>query len=136
MSIIIEHLKYTKDHEWVRIPSDDADDKNIVYIGITDYAQSQLGDIVMVELPEQGESFSKDDALGTLESPKSVSDLFSPVSGEVVEANANLDGAPELVNEDPYGDGWLVQIKMEDPSELDELMDADAYEAFLTGIDD
>lgn len=120
-----EDLKYSKEHEWIRVKG------KVAIIGITDYAQDQLGDIVMVELPAEGEPVTKDDAFGVVESVKSVSDIFAPVSGKVMEANDPLSDSPGVINEDCYGEGWLVRIEMSNPSDLDDLMDAKAYEAFL-----
>ncbi len=117
-----EDLKYTKEHEWLKDNGD-----GTATVGITDFAQSELGDIVFVELNEAGESYDKDDVFGTIEAVKTVSDLFMPVSGEVVELNDSLADEPETVNEDPYGKGWLVKIKYSDSSDLDSLMDAEAY---------
>jgi len=115
-------LKYTQTHEWVRITGD------VVTIGITDHAQAELGDIVYVELPEAGRVLAKDEVFGTVESVKAVSDLYSPVAGEVVEANTALADASEVVNDDPYGGGWLVRIRMSEAVELEELLDARDYE--------
>ena len=123
-----EELKYTSEHEWVRSPGD-ADGS--VRVGITDFAQDALGDIVFVSLPEVGEAIEGGSAVGELESTKSVSDLYAPVSGEVVARNEALDSTPELVNSDPYGDGWLFEIVPTDGSVVDGLMDATAYEASL-----
>ncbi|MDO8519301.1 MAG: glycine cleavage system protein GcvH [Deltaproteobacteria bacterium] len=120
-----EDLKYSKEHEWVRVKG------KVAIIGITDYAQEQLGDIVMVELPGDGEIVTKDDAFGVVESVKSVSDVFAPVSGKVLETNDPLTDSPGVVNEDCYGEGWLVKIELSDVAELNDLMDAKAYEAFL-----
>lgn len=117
-----EDLKYTEEHEWVRDNGD-----GTVTVGITDFAQGELGDIVFVELEPEGSEFEKDEVLGTVEAVKTVSELFSPVSGEIVEINEKLEDDPELVNNDPYGDGWMVKIKLSDASELDSLMTADAY---------
>ncbi len=114
-------LKYTKDHEWTKTEGD------IVVVGITDYAQGELGDVVFVELPEVGDKVSIGDSFGTIEAVKAVADLFSPVSGEIVEINGALEDEPETVNKDPYGEGWMVKIKISDASELKDLMDADAY---------
>ncbi|MGD9488804.1 MAG: glycine cleavage system protein GcvH [Calditrichaceae bacterium] len=114
-------LKYTKDHEWTKTEGD------IVVVGITDYAQGELGDVVFVELPEVGDKVSMGDSFGTIEAVKAVADLFSPVSGEIVEINGALEDEPETVNKDPYGEGWMVKIKISDTSELKDLMDADAY---------
>ena len=118
-------LKYTKDHEWIRVDGD------VAYVGITDYAQGELGEIVFVDITTEGEVVAKEEVLGTIEAVKTVSDLFMPVSGEVIEANAELDDKPELVNEDVYGNGWLIKISVSDPSELDELMSAAEYEQMI-----
>ena len=118
-------LKYTKDHEWIRVDGD------VAYVGITDYAQGELGEIVFVDITTEGEVVAKGEVFGTIEAVKTVSDLFMPVSGEVIEANAELDDKPELVNEDVYGNGWLIKISVSDPSELDELMSAAEYEQMI-----
>jgi glycine cleavage system H protein len=118
-------LRYTKDHEWVRAEGDTAT------VGVTAYAADQLGDIVFVELPEAGRSLEQSAAFGVVESVKAVSDLFAPVSGEVVEANAALAASPELVNTSPYEDGWMVRVRVADPAELDGLLDAEAYDALI-----
>lgn len=118
-------LKYSKEHEWVRVSGDAAT------IGITDYAQEQLGDVVMVELPKEGSAVKKDETFGVVESVKSVSDVFSPVSGSVVAVNSPLSDSPGVVNEDCYGEGWIVKINMSDVSELDGLMNAKAYQSYL-----
>jgi glycine cleavage system H protein len=118
-------LKYSKEHEWV------ATEETVATIGITDYAQDQLGEIVYVELPAVGDKISKDDAFGVVESVKAVSDIYAPVSGIVVEVNQELPESPEMINEDPYGDGWLVKVKVSDPSELDDLLDNDEYEELV-----
>ena len=118
-------LKYTKDHEWIRVDGDRA------YVGITDYAQGELGESVSVDITTEGEVVAKEEVFGTIEAVKTVSDLFMPVSGEVIEANAELDDKPELVNEDVYGNGWLIKISVSDPSELDELMSAAEYEQMI-----
>ena len=115
-------LKYSKEHEWV--VADDA----VATIGITDHAQDQLGEIVYLELPAVGEKISKDDPFGVVESVKAVSDIYAPVSGTVVETNEGLPESPEVINEDPYGDGWLIKVRISDPSELEDLMDAEEYE--------
>jgi glycine cleavage system H protein len=120
-------LKYDKEHEWVRTEGDTA------VIGISDFAQDQLGEVVFVDLPEAGTEVVAGETFGEIESVKSVSDLFAPVTGSVVEVNTNLSDAPETVNEDPYGDGWLIKVKMTDASEADSLMSADDYEAFVAG---
>lgn len=120
-----EDLKYSKEHEWVRVSG------NIATIGVTDYAQDQLGEIVFVELPDEGEEFGKDDAFGVVESVKSVNDVYCPVSGRVVELNDPAVDSPEIVNEDPYGEGWLIKVEISDPKELKELMTAKQYEAYI-----
>lgn len=119
------NLKYTKDHEWVRVEGD------TVVVGITDFAQGELGDIVYVEVETEGETLDQHEVFGTVEAVKTVSDLFLPVSGEIVEFNTNLEGSPELVNSDPYGEGWIIKIKFSDASELDGLLDADGYKAVI-----
>jgi glycine cleavage system H protein len=116
-----EELKYTADHEWVRIEGDTA------YVGITDFAQSELGDIVYVEIETEGESIASGEVFGTVEAVKTVSDLFMPVSGTVLEFNTELESAPELVNEDPYGKGWMIKIKVDNPADLDGLMSSADY---------
>lgn len=115
-------LKYTKDHEWLRVEGTDA------YIGITDYAQSELGEIVFVDIDTQGETLTKEEAFGTIEAVKTVSDLFMPIGGEVLEVNEALEAQPELVNSDPYGEGWLIKVSIADPAELSELLSADEYQ--------
>jgi len=120
-----ENLKYTKEHEWLRIEED------IVVIGITDYAQDQLGDVVYVELPEVGTQVTQSEACGTIESVKTVSDLYAPVSGEVVKINEVLDDAPELLNNEPYGSGWIMEVKIKDPGELDNLLSSEDYETLI-----
>jgi glycine cleavage system H protein len=122
---IPSELKYTKDHEWVRVDGD------IATIGITDFAQSELGDIVYVEIETVGESVDKEAVFGTVEAVKTVSDLFMPLTGEVLELNDALEGNPELVNSDPYGEGWMVKIKISDASQISELLDAAAYGALI-----
>jgi glycine cleavage system H protein len=114
-------LKYSKEHEWV------ATEESVATIGITDHAQEQLGEIVYIELPSVGEKISKDDPFGVVESVKAVSDIYAPVSGTVVEVNEDLPESPETVNEDPYGDGWLIKVKVSDPDDFDDLMDPDEY---------
>jgi glycine cleavage system H protein len=123
-----DDLRYTKEHEWVR------QEDGRVRIGISDYAQDALGDVVYVDLPETGAEVTADQPLGEVESTKSVSDVYSPVSGTVAESNPELENRPELVNEAPYGDGWLVTIQLSDPAELDRLLDAAAYEAFVREV--
>ncbi|QSS96149.1 glycine cleavage system protein GcvH [Psychroflexus sp. ALD_RP9] len=120
-----EDLKYTKDHEWIKIDGD------TITVGITDFAQSELGDIVYVEVETVDETLDKDEVFGTVEAVKTVSDLFIPVDGEIIEFNESLEDEPEKVNEDPYGDGWMIKVKVSDKSQLDELMDAEAYKAHI-----
>lgn len=120
--------RYTKDHEYVRAEGD------VGVIGITDYAQSQLGDIVFVELPAPGKRIAKGEQLATIESVKAASEVYAPVSGEVVDVNAELEGAPASVNEDPLGKGWFLKLRIENAAELDDLMDQRAYEAFLESL--
>lgn len=119
------NLKYTKEHEWVSIEGD------VATIGITDFAQGELGDIVFVEIETVGQTVGKDEVFGTVEAVKTVSDLFMPVSGEVIEKNEGLDNAPESVNTDPYGAGWMIRVKMSNPAEANELMSADAYQQHI-----
>lgn len=114
-------LKYTKDHEWIKIDGD------IAIIGITDFAQSELGDIVFVEVETEGETIDKEEVFGTVEAVKTVSDLFMPITGEVLEFNNDLEDAPEKVNEDPYNEGWMIKVKISDSSDLDELLSAEQY---------
>lgn len=118
-------LKYTQDHEWVRVEGD------LVVVGVTDFAQGELGDVVFVEIETEGEDLGKGETFGTVEAVKTVSDLFMPVGGEVVEVNEALADDPELVNKDPYGDGWMIKVKVADAAELNELLDADAYKAMI-----
>ena len=127
MSGIPEVLKYTEEHEYVR----SADSENEIVVGITDYAQGELGDVVYVELPAVGDSFERMEVFGTIEAVKAVSDLYSPVSGEVVAVNEALEEDPALVNSDPYGEGWMVRLRVQDLSDLDELLDAEAYRAIV-----
>jgi glycine cleavage system H protein len=122
-----EDVRYAESHEWVKAAGDTA------RIGITDYAQDQLGDIVFVELPDVGESFEKGAEFGTVESVKAVSELYLPVSGEIVAINEALEDAPELINNTPFSDGWMIEVKLDDSSELDALMDKDAYLSTLKG---
>ncbi|MBK9400001.1 MAG: glycine cleavage system protein GcvH [Bacteroidetes bacterium] len=118
-------LKYTKDHEWIRVEGD------IATIGITDFAQGELGDIVYVEIETVGETVDRESIFGTVEAVKTVSDLFMPVTGEVLELNSKLEAQPELVNKDPYGEGWMVKVKYSDASQLADLLTADAYKALV-----
>ena len=118
-------IRYTSEHEWIRVEGDEA------YVGITDYAQSELGEIVFVDVPTLGETVGQGEVFGSIEAVKTVSDLNMPVTGEVLEINGALDAQPELVNNDPYGEGWIIRISVKDAAELDKLMDATAYQAIL-----
>lgn len=120
-----EDLKYTKEHEWVRVEGD------IATVGITDFAQGELGDIVYVEIETEGESLDSGETFGTVEAVKTVSDLFMPLSGEVIEVNGALEGSPETVNSDPYGEGWMVKIRLSDDSQIEGLMTAESYGAMV-----
>lgn len=120
-----ENLRYTSEHEWIRVEGDEA------YVGITDYAQSELGEIVFIDVPTLGETVGQGEVFGSIEAVKTVSDLNMPVSGEVLEINGALDAQPELVNNDPYGEGWIIRISVKDTAELNNLMDAAAYQATL-----
>ena len=120
-----DNLRYTSEHEWIRVEGDEA------YVGITDYAQSELGEIVFVDVPTLGETVGQGEVFGSIEAVKTVSDLNMPVSGEVLEINGALDAQPELVNNDPYGEGWIIRISVKDAAELDSLMDAAAYQAII-----
>ncbi|OFX18677.1 MAG: glycine cleavage system protein H [Bacteroidetes bacterium GWA2_31_9] len=117
-----ENLKYTKDHEWIKVTSNDE-----ALVGITEFAQGELGDIVFVEVETVGETINKEEVFGTIEAVKTVSDMFMPVSGEVLELNSEIESNPELINKDPYNGGWIVKIKMTNPAELNDLMDAATY---------
>ena len=118
-------LKYTKEHEWIRVEGEEA------YVGITDYAQSQLGDIVFVEVETEGDNLEAGDTFGSIEAVKTVSDLYMPISGEVLEFNSELEDQRDLVNKDPYGKGWIIKVKVEDEAQLDGLLSADAYKASI-----
>ena len=120
-----QNLKFTKDHEWLRVEGNDA------FIGVTDFAQSQLGDVVFVEVETVGETITKGESFGTIEAVKTVSDIFMPVSGEVLEFNTNLETTPEVINKDPYGEGWLIKISLSNKSELDGLLNADDYSKLI-----
>ena len=128
MSQTPSELKYASSHEWARLEED-----GTVTIGVTDFAQEQLGDVVFVELPEVGAELASEDEFGVIESVKAASDLFAPVSGEVIEVNDQLDDDPELVNSDPYGDAWLLKVRLSNVAELEGLLDADAYSALCDG---
>jgi glycine cleavage system H protein len=120
-----ENLQYTKDHEWIRVEGNDA------YIGITDFAQGELGDIVYVEIETAGEELNREEIFGTVEAVKTVSDLFMPVSGKVLEVNPKLDSNPEVVNKDPYGDGWMIKVALSNTGELNDLLSASAYKELI-----
>ena len=129
--MISDDCKYTQEHEWVKVENTEA---NEVFIGITDYAQDQLGDIVYLELPQAGSVVKQLDKMGEIESVKAVSDLFSPITGNVIESNPDLDDHPELVNEDPFGKGWLIRVTMTSVNELDGLMSASEYQSYIDGL--
>lgn len=122
---IPENLKYTNDHEWIKVDGETAT------IGITDFAQGELGDIVFVEIETEGEALDAEEVFGTVEAVKTVSDLFMPVSGTVSEVNSELEGSPDIVNSDPYGGGWMIKVQLSDPSQVDGLLDAEAYKALV-----
>jgi glycine cleavage system H protein len=124
--MVPKDLRYTQDHEWIKVDGD------VATIGVTDYAASQLGDVVFVDLPAVGRSVDQFATFGVVESVKAVSDLYAPVSGEVTDVNAELGGKPELVNSDPFGDGWMIRIKVADPGQLSDLLDAAGYEQLTT----
>lgn len=121
MSNIPSNLKYSKDHEWIRVEGEEA------FVGITDFAQSQLGDIVFVDITTEGETLAQNEAFGTIEAVKTVSDAFMPVAGDVLEFNGTLEESPETVNKDPYGEGWMIKIRVTEPGQLDGLLSADEY---------
>ncbi len=122
---IPENLRYTKDHEWIRVEGEEA------YVGITDYAQGELGDVVFIEIETEGEELDKEEVFGTIEAVKTVSDMFMPVAGEVLEVNEKLEDTPEVVNKDPYGDGWLIKIKLTDASQVEDLLSPEKYKELL-----
>lgn len=121
-----ENLKYTKDHEWIKLDGD------VAVVGITDYAQGELGDIVFVEVETVGEEIDKEEVFGTIEAVKTVSDLFMPVAGEVLELNEELEGSPDLINSDPFGKGWIIKVKVSDASQMDDLLDAEQYKSLIS----
>lgn len=123
---IPENLKYTKDHEWLRVEGNEG------FVGVTDFAQSELGDIVYIEVETVGETIEKEETFGTIEAVKTVSDMFMPVSGEVIEFNTALEAKPELINKDPYGEGWVVKIKITKPEEVNELLSPEKYSTLTT----
>jgi len=120
-------LKYTKDHEWIRVEDDYA------FVGVTDYAQGELGDIVFIEVETVGETLEEGETFGSIEAVKTVSDLFMPVSGEIIEFNESLNSTPEMINKDPYGDGWIVKVKIQDAGQLNNLLDPEAYKEHIGG---
>mgnify|MGYP001814099465 CR=1 FL=1 len=122
--------KYHEEHEWIRVEGDEG------VVGITDYAQEQLSDVVYVELPEVGDTFERGDVMAVVESVKAASDVYMPVGGEILESNEELEDAPELVNQDPYGEAWFVRIAIADPAELEDLLDAEAYQEYVEGLDE
>ncbi len=122
---IPEGLKYTKDHEWIKVDGEEA------YVGITDYAQNELGDIVFVEVETEGESLNKQESFGTIEAVKTVSDMFMPVSGKILEFNDELESSPEIINKDPYDKGWILKIKITNPDEVNDLLDAEGYKKLI-----
>jgi len=122
---IIENLKYTKDHEWIKVKGEEA------YIGITDFAQHELGDIVYVDIPSEGSELEQDEVFGSIEAVKTVSDLLMPVSGKVLEFNVEIEAEPSLINSDPYGEGWIIKVKMTKLSEVAELLDAEQYKQLI-----
>lgn len=119
------NLKYTKDHEWIKVDGD------VATVGVTDFAQSQLGDIVFIEVETVGETLAKEEVFGTIEAVKTVSDMFMPVSGEVLEVNPKITEQPDVVNKDPYGDGWIIKVKIANPAELNELLSPDQYKGTI-----
>ncbi|MFA6924094.1 MAG: glycine cleavage system protein GcvH [Bacteroidales bacterium] len=121
-----ENLKYTKDHEWLKVTGNEA------LVGITDFAQGELGDVVYLEIETMGETLEKEEALGSIEAVKTVSDIFMPVSGEIIEKNPKLESNPEVVNKDPYGEGWMVKIKLTNPNEVNELLSAADYKTLIS----
>jgi len=125
MNIPLE-LKYSKEHEWVKVDGD------IATVGITDHAQKQLGDIVFVDIQTEGETLSQQEVFGAIEAVKTVADAYMPISGEIIEVNPNIEGSPESVNQDPYGEGWMIKVKMTNAAELDSLMDASSYQVFVS----
>lgn len=124
---IPDNLKYTKDHEWLKIEGNEA------LIGITDFAQNELGDIVFIEVETEGETLEKEEAFGTIEAVKTVSDMFMPVGGEVIEFNPKLENKPELINQDPYGEGWIIKINITNTDEIDDLLSAEEYKEIIEG---
>ena len=124
-------LKYTKEHEWLRLEDPSLETSKIAYVGITEFAQGELGDIVFVELPNVNDIFDKNDIFGTIEAVKTLADLYIPVSAKIIEINENLEDQPELINSDPYNDGWIVKIELNNVSEIDSLLNLDAYNKLI-----
>jgi glycine cleavage system H protein len=120
-----DELKYTEEHEWIRVEGDE------IVVGVTEFAQGELGDVVFIEIETEGETLEKGDTFGTIEAVKTVSDLYMPVDGEVIKVNTDLEDNPELVNSDPFGEGWMIRIKLSDPSQLDELITAETYRSMI-----
>ena len=121
-----ENLKYTKDHEWIRVEGDEA------YVGVTEFAQGQLGDVVFIEIETEGETLDREEAFGTIEAVKTVSDMFMPISGEVIEVNEKLEDTPDVVNKDPFGDGWIIKIKMSNLDEVNDLLTPEQYKEAIS----
>ena len=128
----MKDLKYTKEHEWLKLEDPSLKTSKIAYVGITDFAQGELGDVVFVELPNIDDEFSQNDVFGTIEAVKTLADLYIPVSAKIIEINETLEDQPELVNSDPYNDGWIVKIELSDISELDSLLDLDSYNELIS----
>ena len=128
----MDDLKYTKEHEWLKLEDPSLKTSKIAYVGITEFAQGELGDIVFVELPNVNDAFEKDDVFGTIEAVKTLADLYIPVSAKIIEINEKLESEPELINSDPYNHGWIVKIELSDPLELDSLLDLDAYNQLIS----
>ena len=128
----MDDLKYTKDHEWLKLEDPSLETSKIAYVGITDFAQGELGDIVFVELPNVDDSFDLNDVFGTIEAVKTLADLYIPVTAKIIEINEKLEDQPELINSDPYNDGWIVKIELNNPSEISSLLDLDAYNKLIS----
>ena len=129
---IMENLLYTKDHEWLKLEDPSLETSKIAYVGITDFAQGELGDIVFVELPNIDDNFDQNDVFGTIEAVKTLADLYIPVSAKIIEINEKLEDEPELINSDPYNDGWIVKIELNNSAEMDSLLDLDAYNKLIS----
>ena len=128
----MDDLKYTKDHEWLKLEDPSLETSKIAYVGITEFAQGELGDIVFVELPNVDDSFDLNDVFGTIEAVKTLADLYIPVTAKIIEINEKLEDQPELINSDPYNDGWIVKIELNNPSEISSLLDLDAYNKLIS----